>query len=110
MTAFSLYWQHGGQICPFMNFHFPRYFISFLQTSTLDPYRHMGAYFVKNLDRLGMEGNKEGIERVLRDVNYAHILESPAADFEVNRNCNLVTIGDHFKIGYYAFAFQNGEG
>ena len=32
------------------------------------------------------------------------------AEFEVNQDCNLVTIADHFKIGYYAFAFKNSQG
>ena len=39
--------------------------------------------------------------------SYAYILESPRAEFEVNQDCSLVTIGEHFKTGFYAFAFQN---
>ena len=73
----------------------------------------MGAYVMENFDRLGIGkgfGNTEGIERVRKEGKFAFILESPTAEFEVNRNCTLVTIGSHFKIGYYAFAFQNGEG
>ena len=70
----------------------------------------MGAYVMENFGRLGIGkgfGNTEGIERVRQDAKFAFILESPMAEFEVNRDCNLITVGDHFKIGYYAFAFQN---
>ena len=68
----------------------------------------MGAHV--NFEKLRITNNKEGIERVQQDAKFAYILESPTADFEVNRNCTLVTIGGHFKIGYYAFAFQNSQG
>ena len=64
---------------------------------------------MENFSRLNIANNNEGIERVRQDAKYAHILESPRAEFEVNRNCTLVTVGDHFKIGYYAFAFKNSQ-
>ena len=65
---------------------------------------------MENFDQLSLATNEEGIERVRQDAKYAHILESPLAEFEVNRDCSLVTIGGHFKIGYYAFAFQMSQG
>ena len=59
---------------------------------------------------MSIANNNEGIDRVGQDAKYGHILESPRAEFEVNHNCTLVTVGDHFKIGYYAFAFKNSQG
>ena len=79
--------------------------VLFFQKSTLEPYRQMSGH-----NQLSIASNIDGIKRVRKDVKYAHILESPTADFEVNRNCTLVTVGDHFKIGYYAFAFKNSQG
>ena len=71
----------------------------------MEPYKKMGEHILENRNGLGMTPN--GVERVQQDNKYAHIMESPYAEFVVNRNCNLVTIGDHFRIGYYAFAFQS---
>ena len=81
-----------------------------MQSSTLSPYRQMGEHVRENFDHLSIASNTDGIERVRQDAKFAFILESPMAEFEVNRNCTLVTIGRHFKIGYYAFAFQISQG
>ena len=81
-----------------------------MQSSTLSPYRQMGEHVRENFDHLSIASNTDGIERVRQDAKFAFILESPMAEFEVNRNCTLVTIGGHFKIGYYAFAFQISQG
>ena len=62
----------------------------------MEPYKTMGEHILENRNGLGRALNK-----------YAYIIESPYAEFEINRNCNLVTIGEHFRIGYYAFAFQS---
>ena len=64
----------------------------------------------EKFNQLSIASNTNGIERVRQDAKFAFILESPMAEFEVNRNCTLVTIGGHFKIGYYAFAFQISQG
>ena len=76
----------------------------------MSPYKEMGKHILENRNGLGMAHNKDGVERVQQDNKYAYILESPYADFVVNRNCDLITIGDQFRIGYYAFAFQRSQG
>ena len=85
----------------------PKIGFSFFQTTSMEPYKEMGKYILENKNGLGMSLNKDGVERVQQDNKYAYIMESPYAEYEVNRNCNLVTIGEHFRIGYYAFAFQS---
>ena len=76
----------------------------------MSPYKEMGKHILENRNGLGMAHNKDGVERVQQDNKYAYILESPYAEFVVNSNCDLVTIGDQFRIGYYAFAFQSSQG
>ena len=75
----------------------------------MSPYKEMGEHILENRNGLDM-APKNGVERVQQDNKYAYILESPYADFMVNRNCDLITIGDQFRIGYYAFAFQRSQG
>ena len=75
----------------------------------MSPYKEMGEHILENRNGLDM-APKNGVERVQQDNKYAHILESPYAEFVVNSNCDLVTIGDQFRIGYYAFAFQSSQG
>ena len=70
----------------------------------------MNTFAVENGNQTLVQNNSAGIERVRKDPKYAFIAESPLVEYEVNADCSLATIGDYFKTGYYAFAFQRSEG
>ena len=70
----------------------------------------MNTFAIENRNQTLVQNNSAGIERVRKDPKYAFIAESPLVEYEVNADCSLATIGDYFKTGYYAFAFQRSEG
>ena len=53
-------------------------------------------------------GNEEGIMKVL-EGNYAFISESAFAEFRVNTDCNLMTIGQPFLARDFALGFPLGS-
>ena len=55
-----------------------------------------------------VDSNEEGIRKVLGG-NYAFILESPNAEFRVNTDCDLLTIGQPFLARDYALGFPLGS-
>jgi len=82
---------------------------AFFKDSTIEPYRKMGAYMMANSDTVLTFDTTEGIERVRRDKDYAFIMESPLARYEVRQDCTLITVGEVFKTSFYAFAFERGQ-
>ena len=70
----------------------------------------MNTFTIESGKQTLVQNNSAGIERVRKDPKYAFIGESPLVEYEVNADCSLATIGDYFKTGYYAFAFQRSEG
>ena len=82
----------------------------FFQDSRLQLYQGMSAFVIENGNQTLARNNSAGIEGVKKDPKYAFIMESPMAEYEVNTDCSLVTIGDYFRTGYYGFAFQRSEG
>ena len=55
-----------------------------------------------------VDGNEEGIRKVL-EGNYAFIMESALAEFRVNTDCDLMTIGQPFLARDYALGFPLGS-
>lgn len=68
----------------------------------------MNAYMVANEDRVLVEGNKEGFERV-KSENYAFLAESTSIDYQVQRNCELMQVGDLLDTKGYGLAGPKGK-
>ena len=54
-----------------------------------------------------MESNAEGLAKA-RAGGYAYIMESPAAEYAINQDCNLMLVGELFKQTYYAVGIRKG--
>lgn len=52
----------------------------------------MWRYMEKNMAKIAVRNNSEGVQKVLRE-NYAYLMESNSLEYEVAMNCNLTQIG-----------------
>ena len=66
----------------------------------------MNAYMNTN-PKVLVVGNKEGFERV-KNENYAFLAESTSIDFQVQRNCELMQVGDLLDSKGYGIAGPKG--
>jgi len=66
---------------------------NFFRDSKIDTYARMWTYMSQN-PNVFTRSNKDGVERVLReDGGYAFMMESTAADYVVERVCELTQVG-----------------
>ena len=56
-----------------------------------------------------MMATAEGIEKA-KQGNYAYITESQIGEYAVNKDCDLIIVGDHFRSTHFSFAFPRGQG
>ena len=55
-----------------------------------------------------MMATAKGIERA-KQGKYAYITESQIGEYEVNKDCNLIIVGERFRETHFAFAFPRGQ-
>ena len=55
-----------------------------------------------------MKSNAEGLARA-KSGGYAYIMESPAAEYAANQDCNLMLVGELFKPTFYAIGVRKGR-
>jgi hypothetical protein len=67
----------------------------------------MNAYMNANPKSL-VTGNKEGFEKV-KTENYAFLAESTSIDYQVQRNCELMQVGDLLDSKGYGIAGPKGK-
>lgn len=63
----------------------------------------MNAYMVANEDRVLVDGNSDGFTRV-KSEDYAFLAESTSIDYQVQRNCELMQVGDLLDSKGYGLA------
>ncbi|XP_053396125.1 glutamate receptor ionotropic, kainate 2-like isoform X3 [Mercenaria mercenaria] len=75
----------------------------FFKNSNMSTYKRMNAYMNANGDRVLVKGNTEGFEKV-KSENYAFLAESTSIDYQVQRNCDLMQVGDLLDSKGYGLA------
>lgn len=68
----------------------------------------MNAFMSANKDNVMVDGNAAGFERVKTSHNYAFLAESTSIDYQVQRNCDLMQIGDLLDAKGYGLAAPKG--
>ncbi|XP_060606414.1 glutamate receptor ionotropic, kainate 2-like [Ruditapes philippinarum] len=74
----------------------------FFKNSNISTFKRMNAYMNANPKSL-VTGNKEGFEKV-KTENYAFLAESTSIDYQVQRNCELMQVGDLLDSKGYGIA------
>ena len=78
------------------------------QTSNVTTYKRMWAYMKSNFDRVMVADNQAGFKRV-KESDYAFLAESTSIDYQVQRNCELMQIGDLLDNKGYGLAAPKGK-
>lgn len=68
----------------------------------------MNAFMSANEENVMVDGNAAGFERVKASHNYAFLAESTSIDYQVQRNCDLMQIGDLLDTKGYGLAAPKG--
>ena len=68
----------------------------------------MGVFMSRHEEDVMVSNAVKGIERA-KQGKYAYITESQIGEFEVNKDCDLIIVGERFRTTYFAFAFPRGQ-
>ena len=71
-------------------------------------YKRMNSFMTANADNVFVNSNKEGFEKVKASHNYAFLSESTSIDYQVQRNCDLMQVGDLLDSKGYGLAAPKG--
>lgn len=71
-------------------------------------YKRMNSYMTANAASVLVKDNSAGFEKV-KNENYAFLAESTTIDYQVQRNCDLMQIGDILDSKGYGLASPKGN-
>lgn len=75
------------------------------QNSNFSDYQRMWAAMESARPSVFPKSNAEGVERVLKSKrSYAYLMESSSIEYEVERHCDLMQIGNHLDSKGYGIA------
>lgn len=81
-----------------------------LQNSNFSDYQRMWAAMESSRPSVFSKNNKDGVERVLKSKrSYAFLMESTSIEYEVERHCELMQIGNHLDSKGYGIAMPMRE-
>ena len=67
----------------------------------------MWAFMQAKMDTVMVESNQAGFDRT-KESDYAFLAESPTVDYQVQRNCELMQIGEQLDNKGYGLATPKG--
>ncbi|XP_053396130.1 glutamate receptor ionotropic, kainate 2-like [Mercenaria mercenaria] len=76
----------------------------FFKNSNMPTYKRMNAFMSANTDKVLVASNAEGFKRVKTSQKYAFLSESTSIDYQVQRNCDLMQVGDLLDSKGYGLA------
>ena len=80
------------------------------QNSNFSDYQRMWAAMEAARPSVFSKNNKDGVERVLKSKrSYAFLMESTSIEYEVERHCELMQIGNHLDSKGYGIAMPMRE-
>ncbi len=80
------------------------------QSSTLSTIQKLNAFMESAKPSVYTDGNKEGIERVMKeDGGYAFFMEAASMEYHMERNCELTKIGTNLDSKGYGIALPPGS-
>ena len=68
----------------------------------------MGVFMSRHEEDVMVSNAAEGIERA-KQGKYAYITESQIGEYEVNKDCDLIIVGEWLRTNHFAFAFPRGQ-
>ena len=95
-----LFYIWNGTICSFL--------ILIFQRSKFPTYQRMWSFMKSATPSVFVSGNKEGEGRVLKG-DYAYFAESSTIEYMVERNCELMQVGQWLDSKGYGIALPQGK-
>ncbi|XP_011157526.3 glutamate receptor ionotropic, kainate 2 isoform X2 [Solenopsis invicta] len=80
--------------------------LAFFRDSTYEPYKIMYKYMETHADEVLVKGNKDGVEMVQKNKNYAFFMESSSIEYIKQRECSVTQIGGLLDAKGYGIAMR----
>lgn len=86
------------------------FYIYIVQRSNLSLYQRMWSVMESSNPTVFTKSNQEGVDRVLKGKGrYAFLMESSSIEYQTERNCNLMEIGNTLDSKGYGIAMPMSE-